>query len=78
MSYIDVRGVIHEVTCEHFESSRDGNRSVKLDLNCGGHVFVEPDIPWKHEEEVVTCFWCIVNESRWRFDGVSFKGVVCK
>lgn len=75
MNYLEVRGVVHEVICEHFESHSDDVRSLKLDLMCGGHVFTVRDLPWKHEG-IVTCFWCIARESRYRIHELDIKMLV--
>ena len=70
------QGLMHEVHCEHFQSDRDGRRTIKLDLVCGGYVHAQPDEPWKLYV-AVTCFWCIVGTSRYRIDGsVQIAGVV--
>ena len=64
LSRVYAAGLLHEVTCEHFEDM-DGRSSMKLDLACGGHTWVERDLPWQHEDEVVTCLWCIVKSNAW-------------
>lgn len=52
-------GLIHEVTM----TDPNGPSTLILTTVCGGKITVPNNFPWRHDDDIVTCFRCIVGES---------------
>lgn len=63
-------GLVHEVITVHFISVRDHAPEAKLNIRCGSYITVPREYDWRCDD-VVTCFWCIVDASRSRINHIN-------